>query len=259
VGAPPVRAQGRKPPQEAPAVGSVTSMYEPFTWGMNHQQVVEVHNKVGGLFDKDYDPILARLQPGVQQKAIEADRDNRKHAFENSYTEFRVPTGYDSTAIAGEFTYGNNESLLVAERGGKKRYFFFIGAKPSERLWKIYDEIPLAENGALGKTFNEAVVKLQANMNAPPGRAHNPDANYAYTTVEWQDDKTHVRILDRSGSHAVSVVLEERSTLANLPMLRARKAEDPFALDPSIRAVTKGTVSDPNSNAPQPTKKVDTK
>ncbi len=58
---------------------------------------------------------------------------------------------------------------------------------------------------------------------------------------------SHLRADDRSGEHLIGIVLEDKRTLANLASLRSHKAEDPFALDPSIAAVTKGGISDPNA------------
>ena len=42
------------------------------------------------------------------------------------------------------------------------------------------------------------------------------------------------------------MVLEERNTLGNLAQLRANKEVDPLAMDPSISAVTRYNISDPN-------------
>ncbi len=36
---------------------------------------------------------------------------------------------------------------MWVQRQGKKRYFFFI----NDRLWKVYDEVPLADSGPMGK------------------------------------------------------------------------------------------------------------
>jgi hypothetical protein len=227
-------------------------MLEGFRWGMTRTEVVTAHNQIGGIFDKEYDPILVKTQPGVQQKALEADRDNRKAAFEHSWVEFRdTPTGYDSSGLRGEYTYRNNEALLWVERQGKKRYFFFIGARPSERLWKIYDEIPLAEGGALGKTFQEAVTKLNTALGvAGRVQAADPAQGRNVTSVDWQDATTHVRALDRG--RIAAVVLEDKSTMANLATLRANKEQDPFSMDPSITAVTKAGISDPNAHKGAP-------
>jgi hypothetical protein len=53
--------------------------------------------------------------------------------------------------------------------------------------------------------------------------------------------------IDRSSEHLVVIVLEDKRTLANLATLRSNKPQDPFAIDPSIAAVTKGGVTDPNA------------
>src|SRR5580692_9064198 len=153
---------------DAPAVASLASMMEGLKWGVNHAEVARVYNTVGGLFDQEYDPILAKMQPGVRMQALEADRENRKSAFASSFLEFKdIPTGYDATSLKGEFTYRNHEEIMSLEKDGKRRYFFFIGSPPGERLWKIYDEIPLNASGPLGPTYKEAVTKLNTTLTVP--------------------------------------------------------------------------------------------
>ena len=99
-----------------------------------------------------------------------AEREQAKQAFGRSFIEFKdTPTGYDATGIKGEYTYRNRESLMWITRQGKKRYFFFI----NDRLWKMYDEVPLTESGVLGKTYLDAVntMNAQARRAGPrPGR-----------------------------------------------------------------------------------------
>jgi hypothetical protein len=235
---------------DAPTVPSLTTMLEGIKWGSNHNDVVTAYNKIDGLFDKEYNALLLKTQPGVQMRALEADRDNRKSAFERSFLEFKdTPTGYDATGLKGEYTYRNHESIMMVDKGGKKRYFFFIGAPPGERVWKIYDEIPLGESGPLGKTYQEAVTKLQAALGvAARVRAADPEKGIAYTTADWQDATTHLRAIDRSFQKVVGVALEDRNMLGNIGNLRSNKAEDPLAMDPSITAITKGGISDPNAH-----------
>jgi len=242
---------GKAAAQEAepPTVPSLAPMLEGIKWGQSPQDVITAHNSVGGIFDKDYDPLLVRVQPGVQQKALEADRDNKKLALQNSLVAFKdTPTGYDATPLKGEYSYRNKESLLTVERQGRKRYFFFIGAPA--RLWKVYDEVALDETSPLGKTYTEAITKLQAALGVVGRvRATDREKGLSTTTVDWQDATTHLRALDRG--RIVAVVMEERNTLANIDRMRANKPEDPLAMDPSISAVTKGGISDPNAR-PQP-------
>jgi hypothetical protein len=228
---------------DAPSVATLVPMMNGFKWGQSPTDVLTAHIGIGGVIDRDYDPQLTKVQPGVQQKALEADRDNRKAAFQRSLIEFKdTPTGYDATPLKTEYSYRNKESLMMIDRAGKKRYFFFLGG----RLWKIYDEIALDETSPLGATFKDAITKLQTNLGTQGRvRAADPAKGLIVTTVDWQDANTHLRALDRG--KIVAVVLEERNTLNNLAQLRANKVDDPLALDPSISVVTKGGISDPNA------------
>ena len=221
-------------------------MYAPFKWGATHQEVSKAHNQTNGIFDTDYNPTLAKMQPGVKMQALEAERENKKTALTATWVEFKdTPTGYDQTAIKDEFTYKNKESIMYVDRNGRRRFFFFIG----DRLWKIYDEVALGEQGVMGKTFAEVVTKLNAQLGVG-GRILAPDAaaGRTQTTVDWQDSATHLRAVDRGASNC-GIVLEDRPTLGNLAQLRANKPEDPLAMDPSIAAATRGVGrADPNAN-----------
>ena len=194
-----------------------------------------------------------KTQPGVQMDAIEADRENRKTAFAGSFIEFQdTPTGYDATGVKDEYTYRNHEAVMSVDKDGKRRYLFFIGTPPAERLWKIYDEIPLKAGGLFGATYSEAIAKLQGMVGAQPRVANPvPGGPSRFISCDWQDAVTHLRADDRSGEGVVGIVMEEKRTLASLPQLRSVKAVDPLALDPSIAAIT-GGISDPNAAQGRP-------
>ncbi len=238
---------------DPPTVSSLAGALEAFRWGMTHSDVIRVMNQTGGVFDRDYNPQLARMQPGIAMQDVEAERDNRKKAFENSWVKFEdTPTGFDNTHIKNEYTYRNHESVMYVDRAGKRRYFFFMGTSPGERLWKIYDDIPLKQGGLLGANFQQAVTKLNVQYSTP-GRIRAADYAHGvmHTTADWQDGATHLRAEDL-GDGNVAVVLEERSTLGNLAQLRVNKEVDPLAMDPSIAAVTGHSISDPNATHATP-------
>ncbi len=247
-GAVSIPAAAAPPPAgDAPTAPSLSGLLEKeIHWGLTHVQVTQIYNQTGGLFDKEYAPQLVKLQPGVQQQQVEADRDNRKANFERSYTEFNIgtPTGYDVGALHNEYTYGNGEAVQRTFKDGKTRYFFYI----KDRLWKVYDEVPLRADAPLGASYQEAVTKLNAVLTVPGRiRAANAQTGLERTEADWQDAKSHLRAVDRSGEHVVGVVLEDRNTLQNLTALRSVKPPDPFALDPSIANITKNGISDPNA------------
>lgn len=245
VAAPP---KGTRAAGDAPTVqtlGGLEKNMRELHWGMTHDEVSDAYNKPGGLFDQEYAPQLMRVQPGVAQQQLEADRDNRKVNLERSYGRFLdTPTGYDVTSLKGEYTYRNEEAIQKIFKDGRQRYFFYI----KDHLWKIYDEVPLRADGPLGATFQDAVTKLNGAMGVPARiRAADASQDLDRTTADWQDKVTHVRAVDRSNEHMVGVVLEDKSTLSSLASLRVVKATDPFAIDPAIAAVTKHGVTDPNA------------
>jgi hypothetical protein len=244
VAAPPKAAAS---PADAPTVSSLNSLMDrDLHWGMNHGELTDVYNRLNGMFDREYAPQLAKLQPGQDQTQLEADRDMRKSNFERSYTPFNAgsPTGYDVTSLHLEYTYNNGEAVLKLFKDGKNRYFFFM----KDRFWKMYDEIPLRADGALGSSFQEAVTKLNGLFGVPARiRAADPAQGLERTEADWQDGKSHLRAVDRSSEHMVGIVLEDKATLLNLAALRVNKPVDPFAIDPAIAALTKRGVTDPNA------------
>jgi hypothetical protein len=232
---------------DAPNVSSLRSLIEKeLHWGMTHVEVTSAYNDPSGYFDKEYAVQIGKLQPGVVMQQLEADRDNRKANFMRAYSPFLdTPTGYDLTPLHNEYTYRNEEAVQPIFKDGKKRFFFYI----QDKLWKVYDEIPLKAGGMLGASFPEAVAKMGAVL-ANPGRTRQADPSThdpEITTTDWQDATSHLRLVDRSGEHIVGVILEDRNTLNALASLRKNKATDFSAIDPSIAAVTKNGISDPNA------------
>ena len=236
---------------EPPQVGTLAPFMDGLKWGMSHAEVTKQFTQTGGVIWKDYDEKLAKARVGPEQTALEAEREQAKAAFTRSFIEFKdTPTGYDTTGIKNEYTYKNKEALMWIQRQGKKRYFFFI----NDRLWKMYDEVPLDEGGPMGKTFTEAVNKINAQLNAQ-GRVQqaDPAKGIHATTVDWKDGANHLRAVDRSGDRMVGIVIEDSSTLSNLAALRPNKPVDPNEIDPSIKAVTGGANRvDPNAPTTAP-------
>jgi hypothetical protein len=233
---------------DAPTVqnlGGLEKSMRGLRWGMTHDEVTHAYNDVGGLFDQEYSSQLMHVQPGYEQQQLEADRDNRKVNLERSYALFGdSPTGYDTTPLKNEYTYRNDEALQKLFKDGRQRYLFYI----KDKLWKIYEEIPLKADGPLGATFQDAVAKLNAAM-AVPARIRPVDSSQGLdrTTADWQDRTTHVRALDRSSEHLIGLSLEDKNTLSNIASLRTAKVVDQFAIDPSIAAITRHGISDPSA------------
>jgi hypothetical protein len=231
---------------DAPLVSTLAALHEKeLHWGLSHQEVTDLYNGPGAFFDREYAPRLAKLQPGIEMQKVETERDSLKANFQRNYSVFAdSPSGLDVGPLRPEYTYNNDEGIQRVFKDGKNRSFFYI----KDKLWKIYDEIPLKADGPLGDSYKTAIAKLNDLLGAPGRtRAADPSQGLPRVETDWQDAMSHLRADDRSSERLVGIVLEDKRTLANLGTLRSHKAEDPFAIDPSIAAVTKGGISDPNA------------
>ena len=91
-------------PQEVPRVSNASFLLsDGLAWGMPRADVLAAFSKVGGVVDKEYDPVLAKLPIGDRMRAVELDRDSGKSAFARSWIPFDdTPTGFDTTPLYAE-------------------------------------------------------------------------------------------------------------------------------------------------------------
>jgi hypothetical protein len=254
---PPVLAAGGKPkkdaaaaPQtDAPAVNkSIAFPIAGLSWGMSPKQVATAIDK---LIEDDYRPLYKEVQPGVKMKALDAQMAEDKSQFLRGRIDFgKLPTGIDSTALRGEFTYQNKEALMTLNRKGEVTHFFFI----QDKLWKVINEVKLSDASPLGKTFPEVAIKISAKHGVP-GRVLQPDANRSSLEIDWKDASTHLRLIERSDT-AVALAYEDNGTVANLGALRSFKPVVDDGIDPVVAAAMRGASPEP---APPPEKKDDKK
>ena len=247
---------------KCPIKTAPTVALEGFRWGASKREVLEVYTRSGGLVDQKYEPQLRTVSPGSKMQAIEAQREDERIVASQLFSEFDDKhSGYDATFLwkGREYSYMNGESLLELRSGfgtgavdGRIRrfFFFFGGTGDSQRLWKIYEELPLGPTSPFGKDFPEAVGRLAATFGAM-GRVRTAGQaeGIVSTQIDWQDETVHMRLVERpEAPNVVGFVLEERRTLEGLAGLRTHQIVDPFALDPAVAGATSGGISDPTAN-----------
>jgi hypothetical protein len=236
-------AKGPKPPPLVKEPIRLTP--EGLHFGMASNEVVDFYNKV---LDQDYVAIYKVTPVGPKLKQVDAALADQKAAFPRSEVNFgALPTGIDNTPLRGEYNYNNNETMMSLTRQGVTRYFFFA----SKRLWKIYDAIPLKADSDLGATYKDAIAALTKRFNVA-GRvlAEDPAVGRNATEVDWADNSTHVRAIDRSGENILGLVYEEKGTAERMAAYKASHKDTSGAIDPSIAAATSGSNgNDPNSSA----------
>jgi len=207
-------------------------------WGQSPKQVGDTIDKI---LDEDYRPLYKEVQPGIKMKELDAQIAEDKAQFRRSRIDFgKLPTGLDSTPLRGEYTYNNKEALMSLTRKGDLTYFFFI----QERLWKIIEEKKLNDTHPMGKTYQDAVVKMSTTFGVP-GRVVSPDGTTHFAVeVDWKDATTHLRAIQR-GETALGLGYEDNGTLANLSSLRANKPVADNGIDPDVAAIMRGPSADP--------------
>ena len=234
-----------KPKKEEPAATeppvvkkAISLTLTGISWGQSPKQVAEQIDKI---LDEDYRPLYKEVQPGIKMKELDAQLAEDKSTFRRSRIDFgKLPTGFDSTPLRGEYSYNNKEAVYNVTRKGEVIYLFFI----QERLWKIIEEKKLNDTHPLGKNFMDAVVKMSTTFGVP-GRVVQPDGTTRYAVeVDWKDATTHLRAIQR-GETALGLGFEDNSTLANLGSLRSNKPTADNGIDPDVAAIMRGAPSDP--------------
>ncbi len=233
-----VHAQGKKKKEdvstaEPPAVKKALTFALPgVTWGMTPAKVAD---RIDAILDDDYRPLYKEVQPGVRMKELDAQLAEEKAAFRRSRVDFgKLPTGYDATPLRGEYTYNNKECVYKLDRKGMTTWIFFI----QERLWKVIEEHKLSEKHPLGKTYQEAVIKMTTDFGVP-GRFLQPDGTNRFAIeVDWKDATTHLRAIQRTET-AMGMGYEDNATVANLASLRPNKPAQDNGIDPDVAGIVR--------------------
>ena len=241
--APPAQVQAKGKDAAAPSEPPVskTPVSLPLSgvvWGQSPKQVGDAIDKI---LDDDYRPKYKDVQPGIKMKELDAALAEDKAQFRRSRIDFgKLPTGLDATPLRGEYTYNNKEAMMVFTRKGVPYNMFFI----QERLWKIIEEKKLSDTSPLGKTYQDAVIKM-STLFGVPGRVIPPDGTTHFALeVDWKDATSHLRAIQRSET-AMGMGYEDNQTLAQLSSLRTNKPTQDSGIDPDVAAAVRGPSQDP--------------
>ncbi len=214
--------------------------------GLSLEGVAALYDKV---FESEFLPLYKKAQPGPEMDALDEELKQKKMGLRRSRIEFgATPTGVDYTALKGEYSYGNGESMAkMTLRSGTERHLFFF----SDKLWKIYDEHKLQKGGSLGENFDEAVKILTERFGAPPKKiAADFDAGQQFDEALWADPEKYIRAVDRG--NVLGMVYIDKSMQDGLASHRKNKPQNLHAIDSDVQAVMKAPEPPPG---PKPEEK----
>ncbi len=200
-----------------PATGSAQAIAKSMgnlRWGMSDTEVKRV---VKVKIADQYEAKLKKAK-GASKSALEREVASKGKALDQSHVDFTGKSSrWDRTPIAGEFTYGADESMLTVNDGDSDNYYFFIDG----RLWKWVKLYPASAfggknfnkfSGAISKRFGKG-YKKEGELNAGTGKE--------YTWLEFLDRQNRLRAVDRtSDAGGYALVFEEMDTVRQLATLR---------------------------------------
>ncbi len=230
------KADTDKPGKGAPK-GIAMPVFPGLKFGMSLEQIAKLNDKdLDGEFKKKF---LAASP--AQSLQVEEELRDRKAVLRRSRIEFvDTPTGIDQSALKGEYSYGNKESMArLAARtrdDGKEipaRNFFFF----NDKLWKIYEEYKLGAKSNLGPDFDSAVKKLSKVFGAAPAKVTADfQKGQSFDEAVWKDGEKIIRALDRGDT--LGMVFVDKSIQESLPKLRVHQVVDQHELDKDVKAAT---------------------
>ncbi|GMV19224.1 MAG: hypothetical protein HS104_14025 [Polyangiaceae bacterium] len=201
-------------------------------WNVTLEALAKVYDKV---FDDEFMPLYKKAQPGPAMDALDAEVADKKQLLRRNKILFGdLPTGVDYSALKGEYTYGNKESMTkLTLRTGVTRNFFFF----DDKLWKVYDEHKLRKGGPYGETWEEATELLTKKFGAKPYKLE-PDfpKGRNFEELLWTDGTTVIRAINRAP--IIGLVYQDAIIFANLPKHRPNKPKNPHAIDKDVAAAT---------------------
>ncbi len=237
------KAQGKKGAATEKAAGGVVAkklampVFPGIKFGMSLEQVAKLNDKD---LEGEYKKKFLAASP-TQTLSIEDELRDKKAVFRRGRIDFvDTPTGIDQSALKGEYSYGNKESLVrMASRtredgkGLPSRNFFFL----NDKLWKIYEEHKLGPKSNLGESFEQAVKKLSAVFGAAPVKiAADFQKGQSFDEAVWRDDEKYIRAIDRGDTLGLAFV--DKSIQDNLGKHRTRQVVDQHELDKDVKSAT---------------------
>ena len=225
-------------------------------FGMSLEQIAKLNDKD---LDQEYKKKFLAASP-AQSLQVEEELRDKKAVFRRSRIDFLdTPTGIDQSALKGEYSYANQESLarMTARTrdDGKDipaRNFFFF----NDKLWKVYEEYKLGPKSNLGADFDSAVKKLAKVFGGEPAKvAADFQKGQSFDEAQWKDGEKIIRAVDRGDT--LGMVFVDKSIQESLPKLRTHQIVDQHELDKDVKAATANppTVAGPPKDEKKDAKK----
>jgi hypothetical protein len=199
-------------------------------WGMSEHDVATfVKRKIDERAEAD----AKKTKSGAKKDQIRSEAKRAKDAVERNIVNFEGSRSrWDASPIAGEFNYGNGESMIVFEDAGSTNYYFFNGG----RLWKWFKALDTSAFGGGGfKKFSASVEKKFGHGYTKQGDVAGKKSQW----VEYLDRNSRLRAADASSRGAFALIFEEMATVREMASLKPQPKRKTYAEDGETVAPSK--------------------
>ena len=166
-----------------------------------------------GLNEREVSAYAARelaAKSKVDLKRAQADVEKSHVEFEGGKSK------WDSSPVAGEYTYDNGESMIVAKGPGTDSYYFFL----NDRLWKVVKVMNKSSAGDF-KKFSKSVEDKFGKGRAKKGEVTPGQGNTQW--LEYLDRNSRMRAADSTSKRdGYSMIYEEMATVRELASTRPK-------------------------------------
>jgi hypothetical protein len=201
-------------PAAPPNSAAIAEALGELRWGMEPRQV---HQYFVQQIQQRYRPRLAKAPGSIEEDRLRREMDDEVRRLRESYVRFEGSrTGWDLSFLRGEFTHGNQESMLVYRDENSQNFYFFIGG----RLWKWYKAFDASV--FQGQGFEQFAGAVQGRFGQAAERSgrlveDGPQQRW----LEWQDSATRLRAIDQTHFYGFyCLVFEDKGVLDRIDTLR---------------------------------------
>ena len=174
-------------------------------------------------FGRDIDAVsswvrerLERLYaPRIKAAVDDNERAKRRAQLDREVFDFQSRliafdgrrTGYEVSAVAGEFMAGTDESMLVLKDPDGDHFFFFVNG----RMWKYARMLPTQN------PFPDRIAEQASRLKKPDQVETARDASGTPTAVRavWNDDTLRLRLWNRRLLYGFDLMVIEYRPLAD--------------------------------------------
>jgi hypothetical protein len=183
-------------------------------WGLSEREVA-AHAK--REVASEYGAALAKAKGGEQDK-LKAQLKAAQGEVDRSLVSFDSgKTRWDNSPVAGEFTYGNQESMMVSKDISGSSYYFFLDGK----LWKYIRILDKSAAGGDYKKFSKYVEDKFGKGRAKKGEITPGQGDTQF--IEYLDRNSRMRAADDTGKrNGFPMIFEEMATVRQIASTRPK-------------------------------------